>query len=307
MVRYLRVSVTDRCNLGCSYCAPHRLRSLSPRGDLLSYEEIAEVVSIAASLGVTKVRITGGEPLVRHDIGTLLGSLSTIDGLSTLGLTTNGVLLKQHIPVLVRSRFRRINVSLDTLNPRKYRALCGSSRLDTVLSGIEGALDAGLQVKLNAVCWPGFEISDAVELVDYGLTRGMDVRFIEAMQVLGAESVPTDTMNSVFAALASRWSLSPAGRNGAARLFDVMDSSGRIGIIEPSSTGFCEGCDRLRLSSTGMLRTCLFSRDGIDLRDRVRRRDRSSIEALLRSAICRKEASASREGSIVQSMMGIGG
>ncbi|MBL6974669.1 MAG: radical SAM protein [Deltaproteobacteria bacterium] len=299
--------MTDRCNLNCSYCAPGRLRVMSGRSDLLSYEEITAIVTMAAELGVTKVRVTGGEPLARRGVGTLLTALSGIDGIATLGLTTNGTLLERHIPGIIATRFRRLNVSLDTLDHDRYRSLCGFDGLPRVLAGIRSALDAGLRLKLNAVCWPGFRISDALDLSAFGLERGMDVRFIGAMRVRGAGRVREGILDDVQEAIGSRWSLVPDGRRGSANLFRVEGSTGRIGIIAPSSSGFCEGCGRIRLSSTGLLRSCLFSRGGVDIREAARQGNRSAIKAALESIIFNKEAASGREGGVVQTMMGIGG
>lgn len=280
---------------------------MSGRTDLLSYEEITGIVTMAARLGVTKVRVTGGEPLARRGVGTLLEALSGIDAVTTLGLTTNGTLLERHVPSIAATRFRRVNVSLDTLDRDRYRSLCGIDGLPRVMAGIRAALEAGLHLKLNAVCWSGFEVRDALDLAAYGLERGLDVRFIGAMPVRGAGQVGDGLLDDVRRAIGSRWSLAPDGRQGSADLYRVEGSDGRIGIIDPSSGGFCEGCGRIRLSSTGVLRSCLFSRGGMDIREAVRQGDRPAIQAALESIIYHKGAASGREGGVVQTMLGIGG
>ncbi len=306
-VRYLRVSVTDRCNLRCSYCAPSRSVDRQSKGDLLSYEEIAEVVAVAADLGVTKVRVTGGEPLVRRDLARLLRLLSAISGPTDLALTTNGTLLQDHLSELAATRFRRLNVSLDTTDPERYRALCGAPLLPNVLAGLDLALAAGLSLKLNAVCAAGLTVDDALALARLGLGRGIDVRFIEAMPVAGAGGHEAAAARVIERALTLTLGLRAAGRDGVARIFEAAGERARIGFITPSHARFCAGCDKLRLSSRGLLRTCLFARDAFDLREALRRGDRAELRRLVAEAVRHKEARPGRAGVEVTTMMGIGG
>lgn len=306
-VRYLRVSVTDRCNLRCSYCAPGRSASHAAKGALLSYEEIAEVVAAAADLGVTKVRVTGGEPLLRRDIGRLLRLISAISGLTDLALTTNGTLLGAHVPDLLASRFRRVNVSLDTVDRVRYRTVCGAPLLERVVAGVEAALAGGLALKLNAVCAPGLTVDEALRLARFGLERGVDVRFIEAMPVSGAGDAQAGVARAIERGLTLALGLEAAGPDGVARAFRVPGERARIGFITPSHAHFCAGCDKLRLSSRGLLRTCLFAADGFDLREALRSGQRPELRRLVAAAIERKQARPGRAGREVATMVGIGG
>ncbi|MBM4398186.1 MAG: radical SAM protein [Deltaproteobacteria bacterium] len=304
---YLRLSVTDRCNLRCSYCAPAAVWPHADRSEVLSYEQIALVVEVAASLGVSKVRVTGGEPLVRRDVGRLLAALSRIPGLRERCLTTNGTLLREHVPDLVAAGFDRVNVSLDTLDPARSRDLCGAPVLVEVVAGIDDALAAGIRPKLNAVVWPGFDVADAVRLVRFAHARALDLRFIEAMRVSGGGGAGSRRMDEVVTALDAAFALAPDGREGMARMFRVAGGEARVGLITPSHAGFCDGCRKLRVSSTGRLRTCLFGRAGVDLRPAAVAGDRERLAALLGAALATKAAGRGREGAVVASMPGIGG
>jgi cyclic pyranopterin phosphate synthase len=306
-VRYLRVSVTDRCNLRCSYCAPKSRAGLGSKDDLLSYEEIALVVAAAADLGVTKIRVTGGEPLVRRDIGRLLRLVSAISGPTDLALTTNGTLLREHVPDLLASRFRRVNVSLDTVNAERYRVVCGAPLLLRVVQGIDAAVAAGLALKLNAVCAPGLTVDEALALARFGLQREIDVRFIEAMPVSGAADSQTGAAQAVERGLTLTLGLEAAGQDGVARVFRVPGEKACIGFITPSHARFCSGCDKLRLSSRGLLRTCLFATGGFDLHRALRSGDRSELRQLVAQAIRHKQARPGRAGREVTTMVGIGG
>ncbi len=306
-VRYLRVSVTDRCNLRCSYCAPTPRHSQGPRDELLSYEEIADVVAVAARLGVTKIRVTGGEPLLRRDLGRLLQLLSEISGPTDLALTTNGTLLESRVSELMASGFRRVNVSLDTADPARYHAVCGAPLLGEVLRGIEVALDAGLSLKLNAVCSVGMSLDDALALVRLGVARRLDVRFIETMPVCGALGQEREVAQAIEEGLTSALGLQPAGRDGVARVFRVPGETARVGFITPSHALFCAGCDKLRLSSRGRLRTCLFAAQGVDLSPALRSADLSELGRLVAEAMRVKLARPGRAGREVATMLGIGG
>jgi len=307
MIDYLRVSVTDRCNLECSYCTPGQRDGPTIFRFLLSCEEIVEIASIAASFGITKLRMTGGEPLIRRDIGRLLRSVSDIEGLKILGITTNGTLLRQRLDDIEASSFRHVNISLDTLDPRKYEALCGSPGLSQVIRGVDEAISRGLHVKINTVCWAGFDVSDAIDLAGFSLDRGIDIRFIEAMRVPGVRTPDNFFHARLEDALRTGYTLVEPTRDGAARMFLAKGRSGRIGFITPSRAGFCEGCGRLRLSSTGLLRTCLFNRNGIDVQAALRGGGRQAVESCFRRVMLRKVASEGREGDVVPSMVGIGG
>ena len=305
-VRYVRVSITDRCNLRCTYCSPQPAGGAA-RDDLLSYEDITAVVTAAAALGVTKVRVTGGEPLARRGVGRLLQMLSAVDGPTDLALTTNGTRLRERLGDLTASRFGRVNVSLDTMSRARFRDLTGVDGLLRVLAGVDAAVAAGLRVKLNAVCVPGLTVDDALALARFGLSRGADVRFIEAMPVAGALAAERGVARGIEQGLVEALALRPAGREGVARLFERPGEPTRLGFITPSHDRFCQGCDKLRLSSRGVLRTCLFATRGVELRPLLRAGDGDALRSAVKDAIEHKEAAAGREGAEVCTMVGIGG
>jgi len=281
-LRDLRVSVTDHCNFRCSYCMPadlfHDGYRFLPIDQLLSFDEIERVVRVGVSLGVSKVRLTGGEPLLRPDLASLIERLARIDGLKDLTLTTNGFLLADHAATLARAGLQRITVSLDTIDPELFAARSGKNRdLSRVLAGIAAARDAGLPpAKINCVVQRGINDHGMVDLAQHFRHSGHVVRFIEYMDVgtlndwdrsrvvTGAEIL---TMLSSIAPLEAM----PATYTGeVARRYRFVDGSGEIGLINSVSEPFCGDCHRARLSADGRLLTCLFSTDGLSLRDRIR-------------------------------------
>lgn len=307
-VRYLRISVTDRCDLRCAYCVPVRTAVRARREALLRFEEIATVARIAASMGVEKVRVTGGEPLSRPGIARLLGELASIDGLADRGITTNGRRLAEFVPLLARTGYRA-NVHLDTVDPDRYRGRCGAGSPAIVQSAIETAIAAGIQVKINAVCTADADVDDALRLARWGLERGADVRFIEAMPVRGAgtDAGARAAIARVADALVRMLALRPEGMDGVAQVWRTPGARARVGFITPSHAPFCAGCDKLRLSSRGCLRTCLFAEGGADLRALLRAGDEAGLREAVAAAMTRKAADAGREGCRIRTMVGIGG
>jgi cyclic pyranopterin phosphate synthase len=272
----LRVSVTDRCNLRCTYCMPEDV-VFRDRSELLTFEEIAHFVRVAAGLGVDKVRLTGGEPLVRKELHKLVRMLVGIPGIKDVGLTTNGVLLADQAAGLFDAGLRRLNVSLDTLDPGRFRELTRRDGLEKVLAGLDAARRAGFDpVKVNAVAIRGFTDVDAAPLARYCREHGFELRFIEYMPI-GADAWERD---KVFFA---REILDLLGREVAplapapghdprapALEFDYADG-GRVGIIASVSRPFCRSCNRLRLTADGKLRNCLFALDEADVKGLLRR------------------------------------
>ncbi len=306
--RYLRVSITDRCDLRCSYCRPVQRFREAPRSELLTLEETVEIVRIAVAQGVDKVRVTGGEPLGRSNVGWLFGALAKVPGLRDRGVTTNGVLLRRFVPLLADLGYR-VNVHLDTVDPQRYREVCGAVDPQPVVSGIMDALAAGIRLKINAVILPGTSVEDALRLARFGLAGGADVRFIEAMPVGGTS--PDDACREAARALEEglirALDLTPGGIDGVARVYDVPGALGRVGFITPSHAGFCAGCRKLRLSCRGLLRTCLFARAGTDLRPALRGGRLDQVRDLVQDAMIRKACAVGREGPEVSTMVGIGG
>ena len=296
-VRDLRISVTDRCNLRCVYCMPAEGMAWLPREQLLTYEEIARFARIAVSLGVHGIRLTGGEPTVRRDLPDLVHMLAAIAPDLDLSLTTNGLALVAMAPALRAAGLRRINVSLDTLDPMRFLAIARRDRHRNVLAGLEAARDAGLSpIKLNAVLMRGFNDDEAVPLARFGRERGVEVRFIEWMPLDAQHGwsreklVPAD---EILAAIADEFPIDPVegqDPSAPARLYRYRDGGGRVGVIASVTRPFCGHCDRIRLTADGQIRTCLFSLKEYDFRRALREgASDSEIVELLRAAVLRKE------------------
>ena len=268
-IYYLRISVTDRCNLRCIYCMPPEGISWIPHSEILSYEEISTIVQMTAELGFNKIRLTGGEPLVRKGLPGLIGMLSQIKGIDEISLTTNGTLLKNHAFELKEAGLERVNISLDTLNAERYRHITRLGNLNDVLDGIEAARNAGLSPKINAVVMRG--INDD-EVLDFArLTyQGWNVRFIELMPFTRtAEFVPAKELRQHIELLGSLEPYSTIG-NGPAECYHLRGAQGVIGFITPVSKPVCSYCNRMRLTSDGQFRSCLLSDEGIDLKNPLR-------------------------------------
>jgi len=271
---YLRISVTDRCNLKCHYCRPGK-DAFCPiaHESVLSFEEIARVVYIAASLGVNKVRLTGGEPLVRRGIPNLVSMLKEIPAIRDLALSTNAVLLERYAGALADAGLKRLNISLDSLHPERFRKLSGGGKLETVLQGIRAAVECGFSpIKVNVVVMRGVNDDEIADLIDFGGDQGVQMRFIEFMPLCDGRSwaeshVPVSEM---LAAPDVRRRLAdvPAEHDGhaAARYIPLASGKGDVGFISPMSNRFCDGCNRLRLTADGKIRACLPADDEEDAR-----------------------------------------
>lgn len=267
-ITYLRVSITDRCNLRCRYCMPEEgVCKLSHR-DVLSFEEIEEIVYAAAELGIKKVRITGGEPLVRKGCPELCGKIAKIPGIEEVTLTTNGVLLEQQALALKEAGVHRVNVSLDTLDPEKYRKITGGGSIDPVLRGLEAAYKVGLTpLKLNTVLIGGFNDDEIPAFVEMTRNTPVELRFIELMPLGPGAEFGEEAYLSGDTVLRQMPSLAPLPADGGvARLYQLPGGIGRVGLISPLSRHFCATCNRLRLTSEGALKPCLHSSQEIPLR-----------------------------------------
>ena len=296
-INYLRISVTDRCNLRCVYCMPQDGVKLMSHGDILTYEEIHTVVQAAAELGINKVRITGGEPLVRLGLPGLVSMLAQIENIDDLSLTTNGTLLGRYAGELKSAGLRRVNVSLDTLKPERFKAIAGGDgNLDDVLEGIEVARSAGLNpVKLNTVVMSGVNDDELLDIASKTVTDGWHVRFIELMPVAGEKEVNPSQFISVgemrirLETLGELEPCLPSVGNGPARYFRLPQAKGTIGFITPVSEHFCVQCNRLRLTADGKLRSCLLSESETDLRLPLRNGVSSSgLKKLIEEAVALK-------------------
>jgi cyclic pyranopterin phosphate synthase len=272
----LRISVTDRCNLRCTYCMPEEVTFME-RSELLSFEEIAHFVRVAATLGIDKIRLTGGEPLMRRDIPRLASMLVAVPGIRDVGLTTNGLLLAEQAKPLYDAGLRRINVSLDTLDPGRFRQLARRDGLDRVLAGIDAAKRAGFDpVKVNAVIIRGVNDCDVVPLAHRARTDQWEMRFIEYMPI-GADPWERGKVffgHEILEAIERDVApLAPAGDydpHAPAMDFTYADGKGRVGLISSVSRPFCRSCNRVRLTCDGKLRNCLFALDEVDVKGLLR-------------------------------------
>jgi cyclic pyranopterin phosphate synthase len=275
-INYLRISVTDRCNLRCVYCMPESGVELMSHYDILSYEEIYTVAKAAAELGINRIRLTGGEPLVRAGITDLISLLAGIETIEDLSLTTNGILLAQYATGLKEAGLQRVNISLDTLKPDRFRQITRCGNLADTLRGIEAARAAGLTpVKINVVVMAGVNDDEITDFAAKTVTDGWNVRFIELMPVSSNEPVSDKlvSVSEIRKRLETMGKLEPwkvdAG-NGPAKYFRLPGASGTVGFISPVTEHFCFQCNRLRLTADGKLRPCLLSEAEIDLKGPLR-------------------------------------
>jgi cyclic pyranopterin phosphate synthase len=275
-IDYMRISVTDRCNLRCIYCMPPEGLSPIEHREILRYEEIVRVMKVAARVGVRKVRITGGEPLVRKNIPHLIQLMRDIDGISDLSLTTNGALLEEYAEELAAAGLGRVNISLDSLKPERYREITRGGDIEAVFRGIEAARKAGLlPVKINIVPIRGLNDDEIIDFARMTLHFPYQVRFIEFMPI-GRQYLwkPENFMSvaEIRSVIGRTGRLNPAKlrKSGPARYFKFDGAAGVIGFISPLSNHFCGECSRLRLTADGKLRPCLFSETEIDLKPALR-------------------------------------
>ena len=272
-VSYLRVSVTDRCDLRCVYCMAEKMTFL-PKAEVLSLEELDQIVSTFVDLGVRKLRLTGGEPLVRKGVMTLIERLSrhlSSGALDEMTLTTNGTRLAEHAADLARAGIRRINVSLDTLKPELFATLTRGGVLARVLAGIDAARGAGLAVKINTVALKDDNAGEIPALIQWAHGQGMDLTLIETMPLGETGENRADqflSLAKVRQDLESFWTLTdmPLSTGGPARYVEIKETGGRLGLITPLTHNFCEACNRVRLTCTGVLHSCLGREDAADLR-----------------------------------------
>jgi cyclic pyranopterin phosphate synthase len=291
-VDYLRLSITDRCNLRCTYCMPPEGVPPRSHADILSYEELAAFTRVAVESGITKVRITGGEPLVRKGCPAFVAMLDAIPGVSDIALTSNGLLLAQHAQELRSAGLRRVNLSIDSLRPGRFAAITRGGRVDEALAGLEAAFAVGFSpVKLNTVLLEGIE-DELDDFIALTIDRPVHVRFIEYMPVdrrCGGEPLLVPA-GFVLERLRERYGLAPVSGpygHGPARYWRVPGAAGTVGFIAGVSDHFCAGCNRLRLTADGRLRTCLFSGEEADIRPLLGRPDelRAALDAVLAAKV----------------------
>nr|WP_321457515.1 GTP 3',8-cyclase MoaA [uncultured Cohaesibacter sp.] len=295
-ISYLRLSVTDRCDFRCVYCMAENMHFL-PKAEILTLEELDRLSTLFIEQGVRRLRLTGGEPLVRKGIMTLISSLSRhLDSgaLDELTLTTNGSQLSRFAADLASAGVRRINISLDTLKENRFRSITRWGRFAQVLDGIESALSHGLKIKLNVVALRGVNEDEYDDMIRFCHERGMDLTFIETMPLGEIDHDRTDMylpLTDVKKALEQSWPLSPSTHKtgGPARYFTVNETGGRIGFITPLSHNFCESCNRVRITCTGKLYMCLGQEDEADLRSALRSSEaNATLLRAIQNAIARK-------------------
>ncbi len=299
VIDYLRVSITDLCNLRCKYCRPPEGVKLVTHDDILRYEEILTIVDTARKLGVRKVRITGGEPLVRRGVTDFVRRLTSMPGLDDVALTTNGTRLAPMARDLRKAGLTRVNISLDSLRPETFAYITGADKLTDVLQAIHTALEVGFNpVKINVVLLQGTNEPDVPEFARMAIDLPVDVRFIERMPFAGDEphdSPEPFSAHNVLHMIASEvGKLTPIGRemlDGPATMFKLQGAKGRIGIIDPITGHFCATCNRLRLTARGTLRPCLLGPAEIDIKTPLRNgAARNELAAIIQSAVNAKPA-----------------
>ncbi|MEL6245694.1 MAG: GTP 3',8-cyclase MoaA, partial [Pseudomonadota bacterium] len=292
-ITYLRLSVTDRCDLRCTYCMAERMTFL-PKADLLSLDELERVAGAFIDRGVRKIRITGGEPLVRRDVRTLIDRLGVRlgDDLDELTLTTNATQLEEHAQAIAAAGVRRVNVSLDTLDRDRFREITRRDALDKTLAGLDAAQAAGLKVKINTVALKHQNADEIPNIIAWAHGRGMDVSLIEVMPLGETGEDRFDQylpLTMVRDVLAAQWSLEPLARTdpnaGPSDYVRVAETGGKLGFITPLTNNFCAGCNRMRVTCTGRIYMCLGQDDHVDLRAALR--DSDDPDAALNAALDR--------------------
>ena len=277
IAKKLRVSVTDKCNMRCGYCMPKNNTKWFDSTEVLTFEEIVRLSSIFANLGVDKIRLTGGEPLLRPSIENLIKSIANIQHIKNIGLTTNGLLLLDKVEALKSSGLDSVNISLDSFNEQRFRTITGINGLNKVLSSIQKAKDAGIDVKLNTVVVRGWNDDEVVEFANFARRTGITVRFIEFMPLDGTGIWRSDLVFSkkemvekIESKFGKIFAVSEQEISAPAKLYSFSDGEGTIGFIPSVTEPFCNQCDRIRLTSDGRFLTCLFENPGYDIKRDLR-------------------------------------
>ncbi|MCS7154903.1 MAG: GTP 3',8-cyclase MoaA [Bacteroidota bacterium] len=302
---YLRISLTERCNLRCLYCMPEEGVALKPRQELLTLEEIYRLATLFVRLGVKKIRLTGGEPLVRKGVETLISWLRGIEGLQTIALTTNGLLLKERLAALHQAGLDQLNISLDTFDPVKFRLITRRSGLELVLEAIELALALGYRPKINCVVLRGINDEEVLDFVAFTRDRPVEVRFIEYMPFLGngwsvERLVPYVELLERIQAVYELERCPEQSPHETAKRFRVPGFRGSIGFISSMTDHFCSGCNRLRITADGHLKVCLLGPHEVSLRDALRAgATEEELTALIAAAVARKQAQHAGLGDLV--------
>lgn len=313
---YLRVAITDRCNLRCTYCMPKENMEFLPKSDILSYEELLRIISIFAKLGVNKVRFTGGEPFFRKDFMDLLEYTANLEGIDHVNITTNGVLTYPHLEKLKSIEGLNLNISLDTLVPEKFKFITKRDAYSAVMKTINKSISTGIRTKLNVVVQHGINDSEIIDFVEHFRKMPIDLRFIEHMPF--NESAKFESIwnaEKIKSLLSTKYELKqlPFQKNRTTVDYKINSNDFTIGIIAGYTRNFCNTCNRIRLTSTGRIKTCLYADQGLDVRELLRNGSTDNeIKQLLIFTVQNrfkdgKEAEKHRNSSIFESMSKIGG
>lgn len=288
---YLRVSVTERCNFRCQYCMPEKPFSWVPKENLLSYEDLFKFISASIDEGITKVRITGGEPLLRENLDHFIKMIYDYKNDIDLALTTNGFLLPQVAQKLKDAGLKRINISLDTLNAQRAEQIAQKDVLPTVLKGIQKAKEVGLKIKINCVPIKGINDIDLVEVLDYCKEQGFTIRFIEFMEnnhaAKGAKGLNSDQIKEIISQKYPNFTKVPRDNSSPAQYYKLEDGY-EFGIIEPHKDDFCAACNRIRLTAEGFLIPCLYFEDAMSIKDAIRNNNIEEAVAILKKVLQNK-------------------
>lgn len=280
-ISYMRISVTDLCNSRCEYCMPDGGVEKKCHDEILSYEEIIEITKAASKFGISKIRLTGGEPLVRRNIVDLCKGINEIEGIEEICITTNAILLKPMAQELWDAGVRRLNISMDSLNEEKYRKITRNGDLNKALEGLHKAIKLGFKIKLNCVLIGGFNDNEIVDMISLTEDNDIQVRFIELMQIGETANWSKDKFLSNMVVLEKMPELVPLNIDGVAKTYKVPGWAGSVGLISPVSSCFCEDCNRIRLTSDGKMKPCLHSYDEVSLKGLHGRELEDTVEAAI--------------------------
>lgn len=293
--RYLRVSVTDRCNFRCKYCVPSHDFDMMSHQDILRYEELLFAIEVFAELGIHKIRVTGGEPLVRKNISFFMKQVANIKGIDEVTLTTNGSLLDKFAKDIKEAGINRINISIDSLKQERYSYITGGFKLDKIISGLQAAKDAGLNpIKINNVAIKGFNDDEILDFCEFAAINNVNVRFIEFMPIGNSSGWKKEniiTGSEILDIISKKYSIEQIKRNsneGPAVNYRLSNGA-KIGVITPISNHFCGDCDKLRLTSDGKIRPCLLSDNEIDIHSMIRNKDKKALKQALEKSLNLKE------------------
>lgn len=294
-IDYMRISITDRCNLRCRYCMPNGIQSI-PMNNILTYEEIEFICNVAAEVGIRKLKITGGEPLIRLGCPELIGKLKKITGIEQVTMTTNGILLEKYLPELLENGLDAVNISLDTLDSETYEAITGKDEFEQVLRSIYQCVEVGLKVKLNIVLQKGINDNEGLDFAELTKKLPLDVRFIEMMPIGYGRNYETvyneDVLSELKKVYPDLYEDDIVHGNGPAMYYKIPGAKGSIGFISAMHGKFCGSCNRIRLTSQGKIKPCLCFGDNVDLRQILRDFEndmaKERVREAIKFAICKK-------------------